>query len=69
MYFVCLHVKLDQCSNRNILQNFDILVAILDFQIFSNANCYDKYLIQHYIIQHNNGRYLVLVKINIFNSM
>ena len=28
---------------KDILKNFDILVAILDFEVFSNANCYDKY--------------------------
>ena len=34
---------------KDILQNFDILAATLDVEVFSNANCYDNYLIQHNI--------------------
>ena len=32
---------------KDMKQNFDILAVILDFEVFSNANCYDNYLIQH----------------------
>ena len=34
---------------EDIWQNFNILTAILDFEVFSNANCYETDLIQHYI--------------------
>ena len=36
------------CHIKGIWQNFYIMAAILDFDIFPNANCCDNYLIHHY---------------------
>ena len=40
----------------NIYKIFDILSAILEFKVFLLANCYENYLIQHYI-SNDNGMY------------